>query len=233
MPKSSQIDKIAAEIYRRLVENKIMSENVAVARRGRPPKKNAESEDIRAMLIRSGTVALTENSFATVGIDGILRSVGVPKGSFYYYFESKEQFGLAVLDSYAGYFAHKLSKTMGNKTLQPLERIIAFRDSAKEGMARYDYKRGCIVGNLAQEIGVLPEVFRDRLKSILDTWQAIARDCLNDAIADNTVNASANTTELAEYFWTGWEGAVMRAKLLASPEPLDVFIKHFLAGLPR
>lgn len=210
-----------------------MSENIAVARRGRPPKVNADSEDVRAMLIRSGTAALTENSFATVGIDGILRSVRVPKGSFYYYFTSKEHFGLAILDSYAGYFAHKLSKTMGNKSLPPLDRIIAFRDSAKEGMARYDYKRGCIVGNLAQEIGVLPDVFRSKLTDILDSWQAIARDCLNDAIAEKAINESANTAELAEYFWTGWEGAVMRAKLLASPEPLDMFIKHFLAGLPR
>ncbi|MGM0537448.1 MAG: TetR/AcrR family transcriptional regulator, partial [Pseudomonadota bacterium] len=59
-------------------------------RRGRPPRVTRDDPDTRASLIRSGLEVLTEQGFTASGIDGILRRVGVPKGSFYYYFDSKE-----------------------------------------------------------------------------------------------------------------------------------------------
>lgn len=209
-------------------------QNIATSkRRGRPPKTELQRDEIRASLIRAGTVALTEYNFSLAGIDGILRQVGVPKGSFYQYFDSKEHFGLAILDDYAGYFAHKLNKTLGNKSLAPLDRVRAFKENVCESMARFQFKRGCIVGNMAQEIGGIPEVFRARLDGIIQDWQALLASCLWDAVASGELSESADCDELAEFFWTGWEGAVMRAKLRAERTPLDIFVRNFLAGLPR
>ncbi|WP_352298521.1 TetR/AcrR family transcriptional regulator, partial [Pseudoalteromonas sp. 20-MNA-CIBAN-0454] len=62
-------------------------------RRGRPPKISRDNPDTRAELIRSGLEQLTEQGFASSGIEPILKKVGVPKGSFYHYFASKEAFG--------------------------------------------------------------------------------------------------------------------------------------------
>ena len=81
-------------------------------RRGRPPKNTRDNSDTKAELIRSGLEQLTENGFASSGIDPILKKVGVPKGSFYHYFASKEAFGLAVIESYANYFAKKLDSCL-------------------------------------------------------------------------------------------------------------------------
>ena len=94
-----------------------MNQSSPIKRRGRPPKHPHHHVDTRAALIRSGTEVLTEQGFANAGIDGILKRVSVPKGSFYYYFSSKEAFGYAVLEHYGAYFAKKLDRHLLNDTL--------------------------------------------------------------------------------------------------------------------
>jgi len=87
--------------------------NVQLApRRGRPKKQPNDSLDTRESLIRAGMVVLTESGFTRSGIETILRSVGVPKGSFYHYFASKEAFGIAVLMRYRQYFEAKLDLSL-------------------------------------------------------------------------------------------------------------------------
>ena len=130
-------------------------------RPGRPPKTDATGQSTRDALIRCATAVLTERGFVSTGIDPILRQVGVPKGSFYHYFDSKEAFGQAVLAHYADYFARKLERLLGDVSLSPLARLRAFVADAKQGMARYDYRRGCLVGNLGQEAGGLNDGFRE------------------------------------------------------------------------
>jgi len=202
-------------------------------RRGRPPKGTTNNRDTKAELIRSGLEELTENGFASSGIDSILKKVGVPKGSFYYYFASKEAFGLAVIESYASYFEKQLDKYLLDETVSPLMRLENYVDSAKSGMKRYQFKRGCLVGNLGQEVDLLPESFRQVLIDIFNAWQKRVSSCLADAQVAGEISVNADSEQLAEYFWIGWEGAVSRAKLVQSTQPLDIYFHHFVAGLPR
>ena len=111
-----------------------MNTEVSKPRRGRPPKNAQANRDTRAELIRSGLELLTTSGFASSGLDSILKNVGVPKGSFYFYFKSKEAFGLAVLESYAKYFANKLQVSLQNEDVSPLTRIECFVADAKLGM---------------------------------------------------------------------------------------------------
>lgn len=201
-------------------------------RRGRPPK-SVPDRDTRAELIRSGLEHLTEFGFSASGLDKILKHVGVPKGSFYFYFNSKEAFGHAVLNSYASYFAHKLDSCLLDQQYSPLKRIENFVESAKSGMAKHQFKRGCLVGNLEREVALIPHSFREVLVNILDSWQRRIATCLREAILEGELSKSANTSELAELFWIGWEGAVSRAKLEADSAPLDKYWAGFSKGLPR
>lgn len=202
-------------------------------RRGRPPKVPRDDHDTRAALIRSGTELLTEQGFMASGIDGILKRVGVPKGSFYYYFDSKEAFGQAVMAHYGAYFAHKLDRHLLNVELAPLARIEAFVDDAKRGMARHDFQRGCLVGNLGQEVGSLPEAYRQWLRETLEAWRQRLARCLQEAQERGELARSADVDRLADAFWIGWEGAVMRARLERSVRPMEVFLECYLEGLPR
>jgi len=202
-------------------------------RRGRPPKASHENRDTKAELIRSGLEQLTENGFASSGIDKILKKVKVPKGSFYHYFASKEAFGQVVIDNYAKYFANKLDTCLLDESYPALKRISNFVEDAKMGMIRHDFKRGCLVGNLGQEVDLLPESYREQLVGIFNSWQHRVAQCLTTAKTEGQLSATADCELLAEFFWIGWEGAVSRSKLVQSTQPLDNYFNCFISSLPR
>ncbi|WP_434940022.1 acrylate utilization transcriptional regulator AcuR [Shewanella sp. HL-SH8] len=200
-------------------------------RRGRPPKANRDNQDTKAALIRSGLEQLTETGFAGSGIDLILKRVGVPKGSFYHYFSSKEVFGQIVIENYAGYFMYQLDKCLSDESLPALHRLSLFVDKAKLGMEKYHFKRGCLIGNLGQEVDLLPESYRQQLITVFASWQQRLSLCFTLAQVNNEISQSINCDKLAEIFWVGWEGAVSRAKLVQNTQPLqdyyDFFMKSF------
>jgi TetR/AcrR family transcriptional regulator, transcriptional repressor for nem operon len=200
-----------------------------IRRRGRPPKALAGFSQTREALVRAGVVALTEKGFSATGIDEILRSVDVPKGSFYHYFGSKEAFGAVLIDSYADYFARRLDRFFLNERRAPLDRLHDFIIDASAAMERFSWSRGCLVGNLGQEMGALPESYRQRLFAVFVDWQQRTARCLRLAQAEGAIRADLDCYWLAEFFWIGWEGAVLRAKLERRPEPLDSFARGFFA----
>jgi TetR/AcrR family transcriptional repressor of nem operon len=184
------------------------------------------------MLVRAGLEVLTQKGFSATGLDEILGRVGIPKGSFYHYFDSKEAFGLELIDRYAAYFARKLDRHLTNTGLAPLARLESFFADARDGMARFHFQRGCLIGNLGQEMGALPDSFRARLVAVFQDWEARLARCLEDARMAGQIAATADCAELASAFWIGWEGAVLRAKLEQSSQPLAVFARFFVGALP-
>lgn len=201
--------------------------------RGRPPKIARDYSDTREALLRAGIEALTEQGLAHTGLDGLLKRVGVPKGSFYHYFDSKDAFGRELMQRYAHYIADRLDRWLKDESLAPLARLEAFVDSACARMSRHQFQRGCLVANLGQEVSLLPHDYRPQLEAILQDWQQRTAACLQQAQHQGNLAAEADCQQLAECFWIGWEGAVMRARLTASERPLRVFLQFFMAGLPR
>lgn len=207
--------------------------HIVPRRRGRPPRSEPAYGTSRDALIRVGVVLLSEKGYSATGLEEVLRSAGVPKGSFYHYFKSKDVFGAELIDAYATYFARKLDRWFLDESTAPLQRIRNFVADARAGMARYEFRRGCVVGNLGQEMSALPELFRERLHGALLDWQARTERCLRDAQAAGEIAVDADCAALAAFFWIGWEGAVLRAKLERTPEPLDLFSTLFLTCLAR
>lgn len=206
--------------------------NVQLApRRGRPKKQPNDSLDTRESLIRAGMVVLTESGFTRSGIETILRSVGVPKGSFYHYFASKEAFGIAVLMRYRQYFEAKLDRFLLDEAYPPLERLQRFAQETQESIVRHNFKRGCLIGNLEQESTLLPTAFREHLQDTYQSWQNRVADCLVEAQRQGDIPTQENVTELAQAFWMGWEGAVHRARLVQDIQPLRVFIEFFIHAM--
>ena len=199
-------------------------------RRGRPPK-SGEVGATREALIRAGVIAFAEKGYSSIGLEELLGSAGVPKGSFYYYFASKEAFGLEIIEAYTAYFTRKLDHWFGDESIPPLERIRNFAADAQAGMARYDYHRGCVIGNLAQEMGALPDSFRERLTEVFADWERRLARVLSAALACGDITPDSDCGELAAFFWVGWEGAVLRAKLERSGRPLELFARTFLTQL--
>ncbi|PBI78799.1 TetR family transcriptional regulator [Ewingella americana] len=196
-------------------------------RRGRPPRTEREFTDTREALIRSGLEVITETGYLSAGIDTVIKNIAVPKGSFYHYFKSKQDFGMAVLMAYGSFFAHKLDKFLLNTELPPLQRIDDFVAHAGQAMAKFEFRRGCLVGNLLQESPLLPDDFPQTLKAILGEWEIRIAACLEEARQTGDITSTTQTAQLAQIFWSGWEGAVMRAKLFRSADPLNQFWAYF------
>lgn len=210
-----------------------MNSSQPAPRRGRPPKIAREHGETLELLLRCGMEILTEQGFSATGIDTVLKRVQVPKGSFYHYFDSKEAFGQAVLQRYADYFARKLDRCFSDPSVSPLLRLSNFVEEAKTGMTKYQFRRGCLVGNLGQEVLVLPESFREQLELTLQDWEQRLATCLEEAVKLGEVSGEHDCKALAAFFWVGWEGAVLRARLAQHVRPLDIFFQGFLAGITR
>lgn len=200
-------------------------------KRGRPPKINRDFDDIRKALLHSGVELITENGFISSGIDTIVKRVNVPKGSFYHYFKNKEDFGQQVIAEYGRYFARKLDKHLSQQDRLPLDRIQLFVEDAKTGMTRFEFKRGCLVGNMMQETPQLSEACSLQLQHALSEWKDKIKSCLTDAKQAQQISLNIDEEFYAAQFWSGWEGAVMRAKLFHSTAPLDDFWNYFRCSI--
>lgn len=193
----------------------------------------ATKKTTKEKLIRTGMELCTEGGFQAMALEQVLRKSGTPKGSFYYYFPSKKDFGFAVIDAYSDYFYAKLQRSLEDPKHTPLQRLRNFALDAEQGMERHGYLRGCLVGNLGQEMAALDNEFRERLESVLKRWEALTRECLAAAQQASEIHKDLDVNRLAEFFWIGWEGAILRAKLSRSAEPMRVFMEGFLAGLQQ
>lgn len=199
--------------------------------RGRPSKSAKQIAENRQRLTAVGVALLTKKGFGATGLDEVTAKAGLPKGSFYAYFGSKEAFGLVLIDAYADFFNKMLDRAFLNEAYTPLERFDNFIMEARNNMAKYDFNRGCLVGNLGIEIYALPGVFRQRLVDIFSGWQDKTETCFLAAQASGEISPEINCVAKAESFWIGWEGAILRAKLERRAAPIDTFKTDFLGNL--
>lgn len=202
----------------------------ARAQRGRP-RRAPELSETRARLIRAGLIHVTEKGYSAVGLDEILKAAGVPKGSFYHHFRGKAEFGLHLIDAYDAYLTARLDRTLGTPGRRALDRLKEFTEDAERGMARHAFRRGCLVGTMGQEMGALPEEFRGRLTGVLEGWQHRTALCLDLARQEGDLAPARDPQALAAFFWIGWEGAVLRAKLERRAGPLRDFASTFFTLL--
>lgn len=194
-------------------------------------ERAVERGDTKRALVWCGTELLTERGFQVTGIDEVLKRVGVPKGSFYHFFANKHAFGEAVIQNYVEYYARKMVRIFDDDASSPLSRLRAFVEDAKRGMLKYGYRRGCLIGNLGQELAGLDDTFREQLEAVLLAWERRVEACLRQAIEAGELAPGSDAAAISRFFWIGWEGAVLRAKLTRNAEPLDQFADMFFAML--
>ena len=198
--------------------------------RGRPTKHGCNYADTKEVLIHRGIELLTERGMNAMSLHDLMKSIQVPNGSFYHYFANKEAFILEVLDAYELYFVKRLNKFLNQTDLSSLEKLQNFVKDAGEKMQKYDFKRGCILGNLGQEVSYLPQEIIARIESIFKVWEKLVSDCLHQS---NSQYSLADCDEAAYQFWIGWEGAVLRARLVKSTSPLHAFYRLFTLAVKQ
>jgi TetR/AcrR family transcriptional repressor of nem operon len=168
---------------------------------------------VRRRLIESGYALVGKHGFAGSGVAEITASAGVPKGSFYQYFESKEAYAVELLDAYWEAIEAKHARILHDARYSPLDRIVRHFRSIGQDHRQQKFVLGCLLGNLGLEISAGGGEARSRLRGIIRTWTSRLAECLAEAQASNELDRKANTDELAAALVEAWEGAVMRAKI--------------------
>lgn len=182
--------------------------------------KHASTRDT---LIQVGAELIAEQGYHATGINAVLKAAAVPKGSFYHYFASKEDFGLAVIETFAEAYEGRLSLLLEDDGRAPLDRLRHFFADGRAEMADCDHSRGCLIGNLGQELSARNGLFRERLDGILQRWERRLADCLAQAQATGELAADIDCEALARFILSGWQGALLRAKTLKSVTPMQQF----------
>jgi len=188
-------------------------------------------EKTKTTLLEAGKKVFLEKGYNNAGIEAILQAAGVPRGSFYYYFESKEDFGLQVLDSFAEGYDANFARDTGDLTLSPLERLRAYFLAACKRIESQECRNGCLAGNLSQEMAAHSELFRSKLEEIFEGWVSRYRELLSQAQELGEIPAHHDVHELAEFWLNSWQGAVLRAKTIRSTVPLKTFLNVMFGSL--
>jgi TetR/AcrR family transcriptional repressor of nem operon len=175
-------------------------------------------------IVQAGLDMIITRGFNGTGIEAILKQANVPKGSFYNFFSSKEEFGLAVIDLFLSEMAALRRPFMEDVSLPPLMRM---RKSFEVLITRFEgnnCSKGCLIANLALEMSDQSEVFRKRLDGALQGWIDSLAAVLEEAREDGAVHIDIEPVVLAENIVASFEGALLRAKVKKSVEPLKNFI---------
>jgi len=169
------------------------------------------------------------NGFNATGVDSVLKAAGVPKGSFYHHFGTKENFGMEVINLFAESYEQKLKSYLGDESVQPLDRIRNYMEHSVEYLAEKNFTQGCLIGNLGQELADQNERFRDRLAEVFADWMAMFTDCLGEAQESGALNPELDPEAVASFLLSGWEGAILRAKVMRSSKPLRHYVDTLFA----
>jgi TetR/AcrR family transcriptional regulator, transcriptional repressor for nem operon len=181
--------------------------------------------DTKKKLIVTGAEIMHLKGFNNTGIQEILDKAGIPKGSFYNFFKSKEDFGLQVIDYFVGFFIQCSNQFLGDKSQPPLKRIRLLFKWFMDFFKSTDYTLGCPLGNFAQEMGDINSAFREKLKTSLDTMASQFAVVLQEAHEYDHLSHTIDVNETACFIVSSWEGAVMLMKITKSTEPLENHIK--------
>jgi TetR/AcrR family transcriptional repressor of nem operon len=189
----------------------------------RPP-----NPEVRSRLLTCGRDVVLDRGFNGCGVADITEAAGIPKGSFYNYFESKEEFAAEILEAYWQSIEDRHGPLLYDARVKPLSRIARFFHAISEDHGRENFALGCLIGNLSLELSNASDETRQRLSNLMRRWEKALAVCLREAQQRGELAKRRNADELAAMMVEAYEGAVMRGKIEQSGHACERFEKVML-----
>ncbi|MDX1669252.1 MAG: TetR/AcrR family transcriptional regulator, partial [Limnobacter sp.] len=142
----------------------------------------------RQNLLEIGADVFMRQGYNSTGLSALLKRADVPKGSFYHYFKSKEDFGVAVVEEFSSKYLEHMDRFFANTTLPPLERLAAYFADGIEFMNCEQCKAGCLFGSLGQEMSSQNEALRHHIDKAMAAQAKRIRACLDEAMEENQLS---------------------------------------------
>jgi len=184
---------------------------------------------VRDQLIASAVEVFHARGFNGCSVQDIVDAAGVPKGSFYNHFDSKEALGVEVVRAYTAlvgaYVVEAGAADILSGDATPLQRIRAYFEAVIEQNVSCGVRKGCLLGNFAIELAPHSAEIAAAVTRALDNWSAAVALALAQAQDAGELSQDADVDSLARYIVDGYEGAATRAKLIGDRAPMDEFIR--------
>lgn len=181
--------------------------------------------DKRDLILAKGAQVMARRGYHGTGVQEIVQAAGIPKGSFYNYFASKEDFALQALDYLYAPRLQRYAQALADPALSPRLRIVGYYAEVVAHFARQERPEyHCFIGSLSFEMAELCQPIGGQVESILQRSVDILAQCLIAARDASELSAETDCAALAEFIANAWEGALLRMKVGASAAPLSVFL---------
>lgn len=179
-------------------------------------------------LLDQGVSLLLEKGYHATGLKEILDTVQIPKGSFYTYFNSKEQFAAEAINHYIEPFIQRLTAHLQNPELDGLAALKTYYTELVTEVAQTGFKGGCLLGNLMGEIGDTSPLCRDALLDAVGRYSELQKAALERGQREGKVRMDRSAKAMADLMLNGWQGALLRMKVEQSVEPLKAVCEDLL-----
>ena len=193
----------------------------------------ARGDKSRDALVEHGTQLMLRSGFAGIGLAELLQAAGVPKGSFYNHFDSKEAFGVELVRRYYAQQDQLLASLLTQTDRSPLERVRSyFEVLLQHAIDASPQARGCLLGMLALEMAGSSEPLRESVSHAFRRWQARLAELLRQAQHAGELAPEQDPQPLAAMLIESWEGALMRARATRDLESLRTSLDLAFSRLP-
>jgi TetR/AcrR family transcriptional repressor of nem operon len=178
---------------------------------------------------------MLQKSFHSVGLNEILSAVKVPKGSFYHYFSSKEQFGVELLRHYVNEASANKRRLLLSAEAEPnpLERLTAYFDFGIAMLFENECRCSCLLMKLASEVTSFSEPMRQVLADGVREWRQFFEKVVQEGQAKGVMRSEVDPAVASALIMDLWMGAMQRAQLERSIAPLRgaaAFIRNYLTA---
>jgi TetR/AcrR family transcriptional repressor of nem operon len=193
-------------------------------------------KDTRAAILATGQKIMSHKGFSAVGLTEILGAAGVPKGSFYHYFGSKDAFGEAMLAAYFDEYHAEMDTLFVRPGLTGAERLMLYFANWRENQGAYDCQGRCLAVKLGAEVSDLSEPMRLALKAGTAGIISRMRAAVEAGIADGSLHVADPAGEVATTLYHQWLGASVMVKILRTHDPFEtalVATRRMLGIAPR
>ena len=186
--------------------------------------------NVREQLIEAGFRTLYSRGFNGCGAQEITDAAGVPKGTFYNHFESKEAFALQVLERFWEIGANRRA-LLSDTEMNPVERLRRHFHDLSEAIIRHGLDAGCLIGNFSAELPSQSHAMRSRLFEIYTSWTHALELAVGDAESAGRLRRGIPPDDVASFLVNAWEGAVLRSKVEQTRLLLDQFERVVFTSL--
>ena len=177
----------------------------------------------RDHLIKVGQEQLWSKGYDLCSIKDITHSAGLPKGSFYHYFESKEKFALLAMQEFIAARPEKLKDN--NFNLTTLENVF---DARIKSIVKIQFAKECYMSMMCHAFTEQEDNFRQQIVASINKSNETIRTLLAQLQSNKIIRADLDLAELEEFIDFTWRGARLKARILKSEKPLTVFKKYLL-----